>query len=66
VPRAAFRQLVRVDLALKTLGPHLTVSYALRVRPHVDKVIHDMGMDAPAAEIMIYDPAAYKPGPPAP
>jgi hypothetical protein len=63
VPRAAFRQFVRIDLALKTLGPHLTVEYALRVRPHVAKVIHDMGMDAPAAEIHIYDPPTYMPGP---
>lgn len=61
IPRAAFRQLVRVDLVLKTLGPHLTMDYDLRVRPHAANVIHDHGMDAPAGEIMIYDPAAFKP-----
>jgi hypothetical protein len=62
VPRSAFRQFVRVDLVLKTLGPHLTMDFTLRVRPHVDKVIDPMGMDAPAAEITIYDPAPYMPG----
>ena len=29
------------------------MDYTLRVRPHVKDVIHDMGMDAPAAEITI-------------
>jgi len=68
VPRAAFRQLVRVDLVLKTIdstgkgAPHLTMDYTLRVRPHVDKVIDVKGMDAPTSEITIYDPAPYMPG----
>ena len=61
VPRSAFRQLVRVDLVLQTLGPHLTMDYALRIRPHTSGVIHDHGMDAPANEIMIYDPPGYVP-----
>lgn len=61
VPRAAFRQLVRVDLVLQTLGPHLTMEYSLRVRPHTDNVIHDHGMNAPANELAIFDPAPYMP-----
>lgn len=61
IPRAAFRQFVRVDMVLKTLGPHLTMTYSLRIRPHVDKVIHPMAMDAPAAEITIYDPPPFIP-----
>jgi hypothetical protein len=61
IPRAAFRQLVRVDLVLQTLGPHLTMDYALRIRPHVANVIHDHGMDAPTNEITIYNPPGFQP-----
>lgn len=61
IPRSAYRQLVRVDLVLESLGPHLTMEYQLRVRPHVANVIHDHGMDAPASELMIFDPPAYMP-----
>lgn len=60
VPRAAFRNIVRVDMLLKT-SSHMTLEFAIRVRPHVDDVIHDMGMDAPAAELTILDPAPYVP-----
>lgn len=68
VPRAAFRHLVRVDLVLQTLGvpadqpaPHLTMEYSLRIRPHVANVLHDQGMNAPANELAIFDPAPYMP-----
>lgn len=61
IPRAAFRQIVRVDLVLQTLGPHLTMEYSLRVRPHVANVIHDHGMNAPTNEVAIFDPAPYMP-----
>ncbi|MEO8553895.1 MAG: hypothetical protein ABI678_28170, partial [Kofleriaceae bacterium] len=60
VPRAAFRNIVRVDILLKT-SSHMTLEFAIRVRPHVDDVIHDMGMDAPVAELTILDPAPYVP-----
>jgi hypothetical protein len=60
VPRAAFRNFVRVDIVLKT-DSHMTIDFNLRVRPHVNDVIHDMGMNAPAAELTILDPAAYVP-----
>jgi len=60
VPRAAFRNIVRVDIVMKT-DTHMTIDFALRVRPHVDDVIHAMGMDAPAAELTILDPAPFIP-----
>lgn len=60
VPRAAFRNIVRVDIVMKT-DSHMTLDFALRVRPHVDDVIHDMGMDAPVAELTILDPAPFVP-----
>jgi hypothetical protein len=60
VPRAAFRNFVRVDILFKT-DSHMTIDFNLRVRPHVNDVIHDMGMNAPAAELTILDPAPYVP-----
>jgi hypothetical protein len=60
VPRAAFRNLVRVDVVFKT-SSHMTIDFNLRVRPHVNDVIHDMGMNAPVGELTILDPAPYVP-----
>ena len=60
VPRAAFRNFIRVDVVFKTES-HMTIDFNLRVRPHVNDVIHDMGMNAPAGELTILDPAAYVP-----
>lgn len=61
IPRSAFRQMVRVDLVLQTLGPHLTMDYSLRIRPHATNVIHDHGMNAPTNELAIFDPAPFMP-----
>jgi hypothetical protein len=61
VPRAAFRQFVRVDIVFQA-STHMTLEFSLRVRPHTNDVIHDKGMDAPAAELTILDPAPYVPG----
>jgi hypothetical protein len=60
VPRAAWRNIVRVDLMLEA-DTHMTMSFAIRLRPHVNDVIHVMGMNAPASELTILDPAAYVP-----
>ncbi|HET9989349.1 MAG TPA: hypothetical protein VFQ65_12550 [Kofleriaceae bacterium] len=60
VPRAAFRNFVRVDILFKT-DAHMTIDFNLRVRPHVNDVIHDMGLNAPVAELTILDPAPYVP-----
>ena len=60
VPRAAFRNVVRVDIVMKT-DSHMTIDFNVRVRPHVNDVIHDMGMDAPVAELTILDPAPFIP-----
>ncbi len=61
VPRAAFRNVVRVDMVLKPDDHHVQLQFDVRVRPHVDNVIHDMGMNAPVAELTILDPAAFVP-----
>lgn len=57
IPREAFRQLVRVDL---TFHPdhHMKLEFELRVREHTD-VIHDEGLNAPAGELNLLDPAVY-------
>ncbi len=60
VPRAAFRNLVRVDLAMEATT-HMTITFEIRVRPHVDDVIDAMGMDAPVGQLTILDPAAFVP-----
>ena len=59
VPRVAWRQIVRIDLVFKP-SAHMTLDYNVRVREHVD-VIHDEGLNAPADELQIYDPAPYIP-----
>jgi hypothetical protein len=59
IPRAAFRQLVRVDVVFKP-GAHMTLDYTLRVREHTE-IIHEMGLAAPAGELQILDPAPYLP-----
>jgi hypothetical protein len=63
VPRAAFRQIVRVDLGLKfsDMGAQMKLTFDLRLRPHTANVIDDMGMNAPVAQLMIIDPPAFVP-----
>jgi len=60
VPRSAFRNIVRVDISMQA-DKHMTIAFNVRVRPHVDDVIHNMGMNAAAAELTILDPAAFVP-----
>lgn len=59
VPRAAFRQLVRVDIVFKP-ETQMTLDYTLRVREHTE-IIHEMGLNAPAGELMIIDSPPYVP-----
>ncbi len=63
IPRSAFANIVRVDLVLKQGDParHMQLTFSLRVRTHVDKVIDDKGMNAPDSEVTILDPAAFVP-----
>ena len=63
VPRAAFRQIVRVDVTLKPADSdvHLTLSFDVRLRPHIANVVDSMGMNAPAGQLMIIDPPAFVP-----
>jgi hypothetical protein len=60
IPRAAFAQLLRVDLVFSP-DRHMVLDYTVRVRAQRSNILHDMGLDAPADEIVLYDPAAYAP-----
>lgn len=59
VPRAAFRQIVRVDIVFRPQR-HMTIDYTLRVREHTE-IIHEMGLAAPSEELEILDPPPYVP-----
>ena len=59
VPSAAFRQLVRIDIVFKPQA-YMRIDYTVRVREHAD-VIHEAGLNAPAGEVEIMDPAPYIP-----
>jgi hypothetical protein len=63
VPRAAFRQIVRVDMAMLPgdSSVHLTLQFDILVRPQIANVIDSMGMNAPAAQLMIIDPPTFMP-----
>jgi hypothetical protein len=63
VPRSAFRQIVRVDLALipTDSSVHLTLTFDIRLRPQIADVVDTMGMNAPAAQLMIIDPPDFVP-----
>ena len=50
VPSVAWRQLIRVDIVFKP-QTHMAIDYSVRVREHTE-VIHEMGLNAPAAELM--------------
>lgn len=57
IPRVAFRQLVRVDLVFHP-DHHMKLEFELRVREHTE-VIHEKGLNAPAGELNLLDPAGY-------
>lgn len=59
VPRAAFRQLVRLDVTFRA-DRAMELELSVRVREHVD-VVHEEGLSAPAAELSIIDPPIYVP-----
>jgi hypothetical protein len=59
IPSIAWRQLVRVDIVFKPQA-HMTIDYLVRVREHTE-VIHEEGLNAPADELAILDPAPYMP-----
>lgn len=58
IPRAAWRQLVRIDVNFNPDRP-MEIEFALRVREHIE-VVHDKGLNAPAGELMIIDPPYYQ------
>lgn len=57
VPSAAWRQLIRVDLALRPSQP-MRLELTLRLREKVD-IVHEEGLNAPAAELDLRDPPYY-------
>lgn len=59
IPSLAWRQLVRVDIVFKP-QTQMRIDYSVRVREHTE-VIHDEGLNAPAGEIEVLDPAPYVP-----
>ncbi|HEY5928564.1 MAG TPA: hypothetical protein VIV11_43050 [Kofleriaceae bacterium] len=59
VPSIAWRQLVRIDIVFKP-STHMRLDYTVRVREHTE-VIHEEGLNAPAGEIEVLDPAPYVP-----
>ena len=59
IPRAAFANLIRVDLVFKP-DHHMTLDYTVRVRDHRG-IVDDKGVASPASEIVMFMPAVYTP-----
>jgi hypothetical protein len=59
VPREAFASIVRVDLVFEP-DRHMVLDYTVRVRDHRG-ILHDHGVDAPADEIVTFQPTVYMP-----
>jgi len=62
VPSIAWRQLIRIDIVFKPRA-QMKIDFNVRVREHKD-VIHEEGLNAPAGELMLLDPAPYIPAAP--
>jgi hypothetical protein len=59
VPRAAFAGIIEVDLVFKP-DHHMVLDYTVRVRDHRG-IVHDMGLSAPASQIVMFTPTTYAP-----
>jgi hypothetical protein len=59
VPRAAFAELIRVDLVFKP-DTHMTMSYTVRIRDHRG-IVDLKGVNSPMAEVVQFAPAVYAP-----
>src|SRR5205814_5014064 len=59
VPRAAFAEVIEVDLVFKP-DHHMVLDYTVRVRDHRG-IVHDMGLAAPMNQIVQFAPAVYIP-----
>lgn len=59
VPRAAFAELIRIDLVFKP-DHHMTMDYTVRVRDHRG-IVDLKGVDSPMAEVVQFAPAVYAP-----
>jgi hypothetical protein len=58
VPAAAWRQFVRIDI-LFDANRLMEIEYSLRLREHTE-IIHEEGLNAPAAELQLIDPPYYQ------
>lgn len=57
IPKVAWRQIVRVDINFRP-DRRMEIEFAVRLRVNTP-IIHDEGLNAPAAEIQVYDPPYY-------
>jgi len=60
IPKKAWRQIVRVDINFRP-DMNMTLDFSVRLRVHTP-IIHDEGLNAPAAELEVYDPPLFDPG----
>ncbi len=58
IVEAAWRQLIRVDVIFDP-DRLMEIEYSLRLREHIE-VVHEEGLNAPAAELEIIDPPYYQ------
>jgi hypothetical protein len=59
VPRAAFAELIRIDLVFKP-DHHMTMDYTVRIRDHRG-IVDTKGVNSPMAEVVQFDPVVYAP-----
>jgi hypothetical protein len=59
VPRAAFAELIRIDLVFKPDRP-MTLDYTVRIRDHRG-IVDIKGVDSPMAEVVQFAPVVYAP-----
>lgn len=59
VPRAAFAEMIRVDLVFKP-DRDMVLTYVVRVRDHRG-IVDDKGLAAPASEIYVFMPTLFMP-----
>jgi hypothetical protein len=57
IPMAALRQIIRIDMSFRP-DRMMRLDFTIRVREHVE-IIHEEGLNAPAAELDLRNPAAY-------
>jgi hypothetical protein len=64
IPEQAFAHLIQLDLRLESTR-HMVLEYAVRVRDH-EGILHELLLDAPAAELTAFAPVPFVPPAPVP